>query len=123
MAGPQVRHYTITEEDGQRLDNFLFAQFRSLPKSRVYRMVRSGEVRINGGRARFHTRLKAGDEVRLPPVRTAAPTAAPTSLPEGLVQVLEAAVIEDSEDLLVVNKPAGLAVHGGSGQSWGLIEA
>jgi len=123
MAGPQVRHYKITEEDGQRLDNFLFAQFRSLPKSRVYRMVRSGEVRINGGRARFHTRLKAGDQVRLPPVRTAESTAAPKSLPDGLARALEAAVIEDSEDLLVVNKPAGIAVHGGSGQSWGLIEA
>ncbi len=123
MAGPQVRHYKIAEEEGQRLDNFLFAQFRSLPKSRVYRMVRSGEVRINGGRARFHTRLKAGDDVRLPPVRMAESRPIPGSLPDGLAQALEAAVIEDSDDLLVVNKPAGIAVHGGSGQSWGLIEA
>ena len=131
MAGPKVeqevqqkvRQYKVTEEEGQRLDNFLFAQFRSLPKSRVYRMVRSGEVRINGGRARFHTRLKAGDQVRLPPVRTPESTAAPTTLPDGLAQALKASVIEDSDDLLVVNKPAGLAVHGGSGQSWGLIEA
>jgi len=123
MAGPQVRHYKVTEEEGQRLDNFLFAQFRSLPKSRVYRMVRSGEVRINGGRARFHTRLKAGDQVRLPPVRTPESKAMPQSLPEGLAQALDAAVIEEADDLLVINKPAGLAVHGGSGQSWGLIEA
>ena len=131
MAGPKVeqevqqkvRQYKVTEEEGQRLDNFLFAQFRSLPKSRVYRMVRSGEVRINGGRARFHTRLKAGDQVRLPPVRTPESTAAPTTLPDGLAHALRASVIEDSDDLLVVNKPAGLAVHGGSGQSWGLIEA
>ena len=123
MAGSRVRHFKVTEEDGQRLDNFLFAQFRSLPRSRVYRMVRSGEVRVNGGRARFHTRLKTGDEVRLPPVRTAESIPLPTKLPESLEQALRSAVIDDSEDLLVINKPAGLAVHGGSGVSWGLIEA
>jgi len=123
MAEPRVRHYRVSEEEGQRLDNFLFAQFRSLPKSRVYRMVRSGEVRINGGRARFHTRLKAGDQVRLPPVRTPESIEAPKTLPDGLAQALKASVIEHSDDLLVVNKPAGIAVHGGSGLSWGLIEA
>ena len=65
MAPTAVRLHMVTDEAGQRLDNFLFAQFRSLPRSRVYRMVRGGEVRINGSRAKFHTRLKAGDKVRV----------------------------------------------------------
>lgn len=122
-GSPKVVRYRVTDEAGQRLDNFLFAQFRSLPRSRVYRMVRSGEVRINGGRARFHTRLQAGDEVRLPPVRVPEAVPLPDKLPDGLAARLEAAVIERTPDLLVINKPAGLAVHGGSGLSWGLIEA
>lgn len=123
MVPSAVRLHTITDEAGQRLDNFLFAQFRSLPRSRVYRMVRGGEVRINGGRAKFHTRLKEGDKVRLPPVRLPEATPLPDKLPDGLARTLEAAVIESTDDLLVINKPAGLAVHGGSGLSWGLIEA
>ena len=118
-----VRYLLVDDEAGQRLDNFLFAQFRSLPRSRVYRMVRGGEVRINGGRAKFHTRLKAGDKVRLPPVRLPEAQELPTKLPESLAAKLEASIIEEQDDLLVLNKPSGLAVHGGSGQSWGLIEA
>lgn len=118
-----VRYLLVDDEAGQRLDNFLFAQFRNLPRSRVYRMVRGGEVRINGGRAKFHNRLKKGDKVRLPPVRLPAAQPPPTELPESLAARLEAAVIEETDELLVLNKPSGLAVHGGSGLSWGLIEA
>ncbi len=118
-----VRYLLVDDEAGQRLDNFLFAQFRNLPRSRVYRMVRGGEVRINGGRAKFHTRLHRGDKIRLPPVRLPAAQSPPTELPEGLAARLEAAIVEERDDLLVINKPSGLAVHGGSGVSWGLIEA
>lgn len=125
-AGPNqggVRYLLVDDEAGQRLDNFLFAQFRNLPRSRVYRMVRGGEVRINGGRAKFHSRLKKGDKVRLPPVRLPEAQAPPTELPERLAARLENAIIEEHDDLLVLNKPSGMAVHGGSGLSWGLIEA
>lgn len=121
--GAGVRYLLVEDEAGQRLDNFLFAQFRNLPRSRVYRMVRGGEVRINGGRAKFHTRLKAGDKVRLPPVRLPEAQVLPAELPKSLEAKLETAIIEEHDDLLVLNKPSGLAVHGGSGQSWGLIEA
>jgi len=123
MATSGVRYHLVNEEGGQRLDNFLFARFRALPKARVYRMVRSGEVRINGGRAKFHTRLKVGDKVRLPPVRLPAEQQLPATLPDELAEVLTSAVLRETPDLLVINKPAGMAVHGGSGLSWGLIEA
>ena len=105
------------------LTTFFSRSSGRLPKSRVYRMVRSGEVRVNGGRAKFHTRLAAGDRVRLPPVRVGAPAVQPGTLPDDLAAALAAAIMERTEDLLVVNKPAGMAVHGGSGLSWGLIEA
>ena len=122
LAQPAVRHVTIDEQVGQRIDNFLFAQFRKLPRSRVYRMIRSGEVRVNGRRIKFHYRLAAGDRVRLPPVG-GDPVQPVTEVPAGLAERLAEAVLHDSEDLLVINKPAGLAVHGGSGLSYGLIEA
>jgi len=117
-----VRHVTIDEQVGQRIDNFLFAQFRKLPRARVYRMVRSGEVRVNGRRVKFHYRLSEGDKVRLPPVaNVVAPQVA--QVPAGLIARLTDAVLYEDRDLLVLDKPSGLAVHGGSGLSFGLIEA
>ena len=122
MVQSAVRHVTIDEQVGQRIDNFLFAQFRKLPRARVYRMVRSGEVRVNGRRVKFHYRLSEGDEVRLPPVANViAPQVA--QVPAGLTARLADAVLHEDQDLLVLNKPSGLAVHGGSGLSFGLIEA
>lgn len=117
-----VQWLTVDPElAGQRLDNFLMARLRGVPKSKIYRIVRKGEVRVNKGRARPDTRLAAGDEVRVPPVTR--PERAPVAQPGDRVQaVVEAAVVFENDQLLVVNKPAGIAVHGGSGLSFGLIE-
>lgn len=107
---------------GQRLDNYLFAQFRQLPKGRVYKMVRKGEVRINGGRVKQSYRLQAGDKVRLPPV-ILKPREDATHVPDSLVAEVVRNIIEENEDLLVLNKPSGIAVHAGSEVKHGIIEA
>lgn len=115
-----VTKVVIGEEAvGQRLDNYLFKQLKGVPKSRIYRMLRGGEARVNGRRATPDQRLQLGDEVRIPPVRTAAPTQAPA--PRIVRSLLERIVYRD-EALLVLDKPAGQAVHGGSGVSLGIIE-
>jgi 23S rRNA pseudouridine955/2504/2580 synthase len=102
---------------GQRLDNFLLRELKGVPKTHVYRVIRAGEVRVNKGRAQADTRLEIGDEVRIPPVR----------LPERAAQpeapAREFPVVFEDEHLLVIDKPAGVAVHGGSGVSYGVIEA
>lgn len=109
--------------DGQRLDNFLLRELAGVPKSRVYRLLRRGEVRVNGKRKGPEYRLAADDEVRLPPVRleTAAGTARPA--PDRLQATVQAAIIHEDARVLVLNKPPGLAVHGGSGLAFGAIEA
>ncbi|MGP4844277.1 23S rRNA pseudouridine(955/2504/2580) synthase RluC [Marinobacter sp. 1Y8] len=119
----EVRWVDIDEDGaGQRLDNFLLTKLKGVPKSVVYRIVRKGEVRINKKRAKPDTRLEVGDQVRIPPVVQKEKPAGP--LPGSRVQkVMEAAVIYEDEQMLVVNKPQGIAVHGGSGLSFGLIEA
>lgn len=117
-----VQWVTVDEDnEGQRVDNFLLAQLRGVPKSIIYRVVRKGEVRVNKGRVKPDTRLKAGDQVRIPPVtRKEKPAQVePGSRVQG---VMEAAVIFENDQMLVVNKPSGIAVHGGSGLSFGLIE-
>lgn len=119
----KVQLFTVSaDEDGQRLDNYLVTRLKGVPKSAVYRVIRKGEVRVNKGRAKPERRLQAGDVVRVPPLRLAEtqPLAAPG---QSLVQHLQDAVLYDEGGLLIVNKPAGLAVHGGSGISLGLIEA
>jgi 23S rRNA pseudouridine955/2504/2580 synthase len=162
-----VRRVTVGEDDaGSRLDRFLTRQYPEVPRSRLFRIVRKGEVRINGKRADIDTRLALGDEVRLPPVRLeplepkeavvagttgttgttrsaagAAQGAAPgavlgtapgsgtpkpaarSRVPASLIATVTGAILHEDERLLVVNKPAGLAVHGGSGLSFGVIEA
>ncbi|WP_166265433.1 23S rRNA pseudouridine(955/2504/2580) synthase RluC [Marinobacter caseinilyticus] len=106
---------------GQRLDNFLMARMRGVPKSVLYRVIRKGEVRINKGRVRPDTKLNAGDRVRIPPITQKVKEVKPA--PGSRVQgVIEAAVVFENEHMLVVNKPSGIAVHGGSGLSFGLIE-
>ena len=109
----------MVDEDtaGQRLDNFLLRVLKGVPKTHVYRVIRSGEVRVNGGRAAADTRLAAGDEVRVPPVRTAA---VPVDAASGPAR--EFPVLFEDEHLLALDKPAGVAVHGGSGVSSGVIE-
>jgi len=109
------------DREGQRVDNFLSNVLKGVPRAAIYRMIRTGQVRINGGRCKPATRLETGDEVRVPPARTREQRVAPVS-EEVRRQVREAILYED-RDLLVVNKPAGMAVHAGSGLSWGLIDA
>lgn len=106
---------------GQRLDNFLLGQLKGAPRSLVYKIVRSGQVRVNGGRAKPERRLEAGDEVRVPPVRLeeAGPAGAP---PKAMIERLEAAIVFEDARLLALSKPSGVASHGGSGVSFGVIE-
>ena len=122
LAQDVVRRLRIDDgADGQRLDNFLLALLKGVPKSRIYKLVRGGEVRVNGGRVDAGYRLKLDDEVRVPPVRTAAPAAPAPRLPPSAHRLLPQVLYRD-EALIALNKPAGLAVHGGSGVSRGVIE-
>ena len=109
------------EEAGQRLDNFLLRQVAGVPKTRIYRAIRKGEVRVNKGRAKPEYRVQAGDAVRIPPL-SARESETPAKPSKGWEQRIRDAVLIDNADLLVINKPTGLAVHGGSGISSGLIE-
>jgi len=115
-----VRKILVDDEQaGQRIDNFLRRQLPGLPKGRLYRILRRGEVRVNGGRVRAAYKLVSGDEVRIPPARINIGPAAPAA---GKVADLERHVLFEDKRLLVINKPSGLAVHGGSGVSHGVIE-
>lgn len=106
---------------GQRLDNFLSGRLKGVPKPRIYRLVRRGEVRVNKGRVGPDYRLVTGDVVRIPPVRMAAPK---EGIPDpGRFEWIEACVLHEDDALMVINKPSGLAVHAGSGLRYGLIEA
>lgn len=118
-----VRLVTIDAElSGQRIDNFLRNQLKGVPKSMLYRILRKGEVRVNKKRIKPDYKLQAGDEVRIPPVRVAPPSDKPNPRLQQVSQ-LEQCILYEDKDLLVVNKPAGMAVHGGSGLSFGVIEA
>jgi len=118
-----VRHLEITPEyTGQRLDNFLLRKLKGAPKSLIYRILRTGEVRLNGGRVQPRQRLQAGDVLRIPPVRLTKPEDRPFRPPPGLAERLREAVLYEDQDLLVLDKPAGLAVHKGSGVDYGIIE-
>jgi 23S rRNA pseudouridine955/2504/2580 synthase len=119
---PVTLKSVTAEEAGQRIDNFLMRHFKSVPRSRVYRLLRKGEVRVNRKRVAAEYRLVAGDEVRLPPVRidTRETPERPSS---SLLELIERAVIFQDRHLLVIDKPSGVAVHGGSGMSFGVIEA
>ncbi len=113
-----VQMVEVTEEhDGQRLDNFLMRLCKGVPKSHIYKAVRGGEVRINKGRVAPDARIHAGDIVRVPPMRL------PTPEQKRSVPGLEFPIVFEDEGLLVIDKPAGTAVHGGSGVSFGVIEA
>ena len=120
---PKARRIAIDEEQAeQRLDNFLFRELKGVPKGHVYRLLRTGQVRVNGCRAKPDYRLASGDEVRIPPVRQAEITP-PVRPGSRQLAALQAAILFEDEQLLVINKPAGMAVHGGSGVSFGVIEA
>lgn len=119
----QVNSITIDADDsGQRLDNFLFRHFRTVPKSRIYRALRHGEVRVNKKRVKPDYRLVGDDILRIPPFQV---EEKPASLPvaDHWLKQLEQAILLENDDVIVINKPSGLAVHGGSGVDYGLIEA
>jgi 23S rRNA pseudouridine955/2504/2580 synthase len=121
LTGVPVQTVTVeAEEADRRLDNFLIGRLKGVPRSRVYRIIRSGEVRINSRRAKPDARLQTGDRVRIPPVRQT--LADKPMLREDQVAWIGKRIILEDEDLLVLDKPAGLAVHGGSGVSLGAIE-
>lgn len=143
---PAVRHVQVAPEDAdRRLDKYLQTLWPTLPRTRIFRLIRRGEVRVNGKRAQPEHRLLAGDDVRVPPVRLDAPELAPGMVGRGAVPVgaglsggaparkrlpsaaeiarIQHAVIAEDERLIAIDKPAGVAVHGGSGVSFGVIEA
>jgi 23S rRNA pseudouridine955/2504/2580 synthase len=114
---------TVTaDEAGQRIDNFLMRHFKTVPRSRVYRLLRKGEVRVNRKRIDAEYRIQEGDEVRLPPVRIDA-AGEPGRPTDSLMALIESSIAFQDRHLLVIDKPAGVAVHGGSGMSFGVIEA
>jgi 23S rRNA pseudouridine955/2504/2580 synthase len=119
----EVRHFEVTaEEAGQRLDNYVHRLLSGVPRSRVYRVIRKGEVRVNGRRAGPELRLQPHDRIRIPPIRLP-PAAEPGQPPADLSERVRKAIVHEDQNLLVLDKPAGIAVHGGSGLSFGVIEA
>lgn len=119
-----VQFFTISDDEGgQRIDNFLLAKLKGVPKSLVYRIVRKGEVRVNKGRIKPEYKLQAGDLVRVPPVRVAEKNEPQISTKLNKVAELEQQILFEDDVMLIINKPSGIAVHGGSGLSFGVIEA
>ena len=106
---------------GQRIDNFLMTQLKGVPRSHIYRLLRSGQVRVNSGRKKPLYKLKLGDKVRIPPARINETQQA--TIPDAVLKLIDESVLFENDDLLVLNKPSGLAVHSGSGLAFGVIEA
>jgi 23S rRNA pseudouridine955/2504/2580 synthase len=111
-----------TDSDNQRVDNFLLGRLKGVPKSRIYRLIRKGEVRVNKKRVKPESRLQTGDSIRVPPVRVAE-TPPPVRPGPSLVKLIKDSILFEDADLIVINKPQGIAVHGGSGLKTGLIES
>ncbi|MEQ5221247.1 23S rRNA pseudouridine(955/2504/2580) synthase RluC [Providencia alcalifaciens] len=119
----QVQFIDISDDEaGQRIDNFLLSKLKGVPKSMIYRIIRKGEVRVNKGRIKPEYKLLEGDQVRVPPVRVAERETAPVSAKLDKVAALADCILYEDESILVINKPSGTAVHGGSGLSFGVIE-
>ncbi|WP_286261412.1 23S rRNA pseudouridine(955/2504/2580) synthase RluC [Thalassotalea atypica] len=120
---PKVRFFTIdSEEDGQRIDNYLVKTLKGVPKSMIYRLLRKGEIRVNKKRTKPEYKVVAEDIVRVAPIRISEKTNT-VSTQLNIVSNLESQILYEDEVLIVINKPSGMAVHGGSGLSFGLIEA
>ncbi|MDH2924506.1 23S rRNA pseudouridylate synthase [Nicoletella semolina] len=124
IINASVQFFTICDDEaGQRLDNFLLNKLKGVPKSLIYRIVRKGEVRVNKGRSQPAYKLQEDDVVRVPPVRVAEKNEAPISVKLTKVAALEKHILYEDDVILVINKPSGIAVHGGSGLNFGVIEA
>ena len=120
-VGSAVSLVKVTQDrDGQRLDNFISARLKGLPRSVIYRIIRTGQVRVNGGRAKPSSRLETGDTVRIPPASVRENK--PGDIPPAVLQLLERSICYEDQGVLVIDKPAGMAVHGGSGLSWGVVD-
>jgi len=118
----KIKHIKVPEVSvGQRIDNFLLKNFKGVPKSRVYRAIRGGEVRVNKGRVKADYRLQLDDEVRMPPLRVS--TQKPPMMTLRLQEILSEQIIYEDKGIILLNKPSSIAVHGGSGVSAGVIEA
>ncbi|WP_249023957.1 pseudouridine synthase [Suttonella ornithocola] len=121
MDSSRVHFIEISANDsGQRVDNFIRKRYPALPKGRIYQMLRKGEVRLNKKRVKPTDKLSEGDQLRLPPIIDA--ERAPVGVPSFWKERIENAILYEDEDFLIINKPAGLSVHGGSGQSFGVID-
>lgn len=119
-----ARTVTVSEDRaGQRIDNFLAGQLKGAPKSLIYKIVRSGQVRVNGGRVKVERKLSPGDLVRIPPVRVSDSGEAKAPPPSAFLDLLEKAIVFEDDRILALNKPSGLASHGGSGIKHGAIES
>ena len=117
-----VTNYTVTSEyDGVRLDNCLIARLKGLPRTKIYSIIRKGEVRVNKSRSKPSQKLKTGDQVRIPPYTTSSVDKVFTS--NSLKETIFNSIIEEEKDFIILNKPTGIACHGGSGISSGVIEA
>lgn len=118
----KVTQLTISAaQSGQRIDNFLLKHLKGVPRSHIYRLLRSGQVRVNSGRKKPHYKLQTDDMVRLPPVRMTEQQN--TQIPDSILQLLKSAIIFENDDIIAINKPSGIAVHKGSGLNFGVIEA
>lgn len=116
-----VNHVEVSaDRDGQRLDNFISARLKGVPRSVIYRIIRKGQVRVNGGRAKPATRLSTGDLVRIPPASIRENPGG--DIPPAVISLLQKSILFESQGIMVVNKPAGMAVHAGSGMKWGVVD-
>ncbi|MBT8119029.1 MAG: RluA family pseudouridine synthase [Gammaproteobacteria bacterium] len=117
-----VSQITVSDaQAGQRIDNFLMKHLKGVPKNHIYRLLRSGQVRVNSGRKKAHYKLQPGDTLRIPPVHTSETQI--DTVPESVINLLKESVIFENDDLIAINKPSGIAVHKGSGLKFGVIEA
>lgn len=118
----EVQHIPVNGEyEGQRIDNFLVTLLKGVPRTHIYRIIRKGEIRVNKGRVKQTYRLQAGDLIRIPPIRTSNAKSNPNAS-KGVLQLIQNSIIYEDNALIVLNKPSGLAVHGGSGLNYGVIE-
>jgi len=118
----KVQYIEVTgNEDGQRVDNFLFKKLKNVPKSCLYKIIRKGELRVNKKRVKVETKLHIGDMVRIPPIKIEA-VDAPRAIPDNWLDKIEKAILLEHDDFLILNKPAGIAVHSGTGDHFGVIE-
>ena len=113
--------WTVKSHSGQRLDNYLFRELKTVPKSRLRRAIRKGEIRVNGKRAKVSYKLELADKLRIPPLHVDATT--PVFCPPRLIELIESRIVHEDEKCLVVNKPSGVAVHAGGGVTAGVIDA